>query len=184
MKEAGSGPSGPRQGPFGPVGKSWVENLSGVAQREQKTSISISYPCSVGNTGGEPCLNAQAPQVLQSLTRMPEQLKSVDWAKPGRGLERGRPPSMITLSPWPRPDLIQLAEVLANLLGAERADSIQAEAEDHPVLFAQAHVEGRKLGRYRAAVPRVPDRNSRVDQRAVTAAGPFLEVEEERRAAE
>ena len=53
-------------------------------------------------------------------------------------------------SPLKRP---LLAEALADLLGAEGTDAVQAEAEDEVVLFTQADVEGAVLRRDGAAVP-------------------------------
>src|SRR5215213_6997737 len=79
---------------------------------------------------------------------------------------------------------LRLSTTLPKLLGPETPDPIQAEAENHPVLFSQAHVEGRKLPRERTAVPSVSQGHSRADQRVVTPAWPLLEVKEERRATE
>src|SRR5918911_1238387 len=76
-----------------------------------------------------------------------------------------------------------LAEVLPDLLGAERADAVQAEAEDDAVLAAEADVVAEVLGRDGAARPGVAERPDGADERVVLA-GPVLEVEEEGQAAE
>src|ERR1044072_6155680 len=69
----------------------------------------------------------------------------------------------------------------ADLFGAEGADAVQAEAEDHPILFTQPDVEGRKLRRHCTAVPTVPNRYRRVNQRAIPTTWPLLKVIKERR---
>ena len=94
---------------------------------------------------------------------------------------------MITSAAALRPDLVQApwqfdesAEALADLFGAEAADSVQTEAEHEAVLFAQADVEGRELRRQCAAIPTVSQRERRTNQRTVTTAGTLLKADAER----
>src|SRR5437660_12600815 len=82
-----------------------------------------------------------------------------------------------------RRSAIVLAEALADLLGAEGADAVEAEAEDDAVLVAQADVEGEVLRGDGAAVPGAADRDDRGDERGGLA-GRALEGEEGGRAAE
>src|ERR1044072_3986868 len=78
---------------------------------------------------------------------------------------------------------MSLSPALAKLFGAEAADPVQPETENHAVLFSESDVEARKLPRHRAAVPGVPEGHGRADQRAVVSSRPLLEVEKERSAA-
>src|SRR5947209_14416438 len=82
-----------------------------------------------------------------------------------------------------RRSAIVLAEALADLLGAEGADAVEAEAEDDAVLVAQADVEAEVLRGDSAAVPGAAHRDDRADERSGLARS-GLEVEEEGRAAE
>src|SRR5215216_8178889 len=77
-----------------------------------------------------------------------------------------------------------LSKPLADLLGAEGADAVEAEAEDEAVLVAQADVEGEVLADDRAAVPGLAERDGRADERRTALPRPVLEVEEEAGAAE
>src|SRR5215213_3242718 len=79
---------------------------------------------------------------------------------------------------------LRLSPALPKLLRPEAPDPVQPEAENHPILFPQAHVEGRKLPRERTAVPGVSQGHSGADQRVVTPARPLLEVKEDPRATE
>src|ERR1044072_2935264 len=74
---------------------------------------------------------------------------------------------------------MSLSPALAKLFGAEAADPVQPETENHAVLFSESDVEARKLPRHRTAVPGVPEGHGRADQRAVASSRPLLEVEQE-----
>src|SRR4051812_394123 len=76
------------------------------------------------------------------------------------------------------------AEALSDLLRAEGADAVEAEAEDDAVLLPESDVECEVLARDSAAVPSVADRDDRTDERRASLARTVLEVEEEGRAAE
>ena len=52
---------------------------------------------------------------------------------------------------------------LADLLGAEAADSVETEGKNDAVLFSQTNVKARKLRRRRTAIPRMPERYRRAD---------------------
>src|SRR5262245_54241490 len=65
------------------------------------------------------------------------------------------------------------AVALADLLGAEAADAVEAEGEDDAVFLAQADVETRKLDGRGAAVPRMPESHRRTDQRTIAFSGPL-----------
>src|SRR5947209_3986421 len=82
--------------------------------------------------------------------------------------------------PFLRPSsfILPSAEALADLLGAEGADAVEAEAEDEAVLVAQADVEGEVLRGDGAAVPGAAHGDDRADQGG-RLARPRLEVEEE-----
>src|ERR1051325_8628813 len=81
------------------------------------------------------------------------------------------------------PSSLPSPEVLPELLRAERADAVQAEAEDDAVLFAQTDVVEEVLDGDVAAVPGVADGEGRRDERALLA-GPVLEVEKDAGSAE
>src|SRR5947209_8078782 len=87
--------------------------------------------------------------------------------------------------PFLRPSsfILPSAEALADLLGAEGADAVEAEAEDDAVLVAQADVEGEVLRGDGAAVPGAAQGDDRADERRGLARS-VLEVEEEGGAAE
>lgn len=76
-----------------------------------------------------------------------------------------------------------LAETLAYLLGSECADAVQSEAEDHPILFSEADVEGVVLNGHSAAVEAVANSSDGVDQRGFLLIRLVLEIEEEGEAA-
>src|SRR5688572_16662559 len=69
-----------------------------------------------------------------------------------------------------------LFEALADLFGAEGADAVEAEAEDHRFFLADAQVKGRPLHRDCAAVPGVTNGYRGVHQRVGDAVGPRLEI--------
>lgn len=55
--------------------------------------------------------------------------------------------------------LDDLAEVLADLLGTEGANSVEAETKYKAIFLAQADVEAVGLRRYRATVPGISERD-------------------------
>jgi len=58
---------------------------------------------------------------------------------------------------------VGLSGALADLLGAEAADSVETEGKNDSVLFSQTDVKTRKLRRRRTAIPRMPERYRRAD---------------------
>jgi len=55
------------------------------------------------------------------------------------------------------------AGALAEGLGTETADSVEPEAENDAVLFAQTNVEGRELDRRRTAIPAMSEGDGRTN---------------------
>src|SRR5215210_7176045 len=79
---------------------------------------------------------------------------------------------------------IRLGETLADLLCAEGADAVEAEAEDGSVFVTQTDVEVVVLNGDGATVPGVAQGENRADERRASFGRPILKIEEERRAAE
>src|SRR5258705_2612789 len=75
-------------------------------------------------------------------------------------------------------------EALTNLLGAERADTVQSEAKQHALFLAHTDVESVVLHSHRAALPTDTGSDCRTNKRTISLPGAGLIVKEERRTTE